>query len=188
MTIQISLTGNLTHDPELRYTPSGTAVATVRLAHTPRRLDQNTQQWVDGETTFLSGQVWREVAEHVAESLQRGDRVIVTGSLQTESWPDRTTGEVRTRQALGIDEIGPSLRFATAKPSKARRGDAAAFAPTGEDPWGFPTPEPTNGSNVSTPGEYHAAADNAEAPATTAHQRAVQAARASAQEYSQNRS
>src|SRR5918912_919437 len=121
MNIQIQLAGNLTHDVELRYTPSGQPVAQVRLAHTPRRQDPQTQQWVDGEPTFLTGAVWGSAAEHAAESLQRGDRVIVIGTLRTETFADRTTGEKRTVQRTTIDEIGPSLRFATAKPQKARR-------------------------------------------------------------------
>src|SRR5918912_3401125 len=137
MNIQIQLAGNLTHDIELRYTASGQAVAQVRLAHTPRRQDPQTQQWVDGEPTFLTGTVWGSTAEHAAESLQRGDRVIVIGTLRTESFADRTNGEKRTVQRATIDEIGPSLRFATAKPQRAARsgGQQPVPAPSDDDAW-----------------------------------------------------
>src|SRR6185369_8442710 len=116
----ITVIGNLTDDPELRFTPSGAAVAKFRLASTPRTLDRDSGQWKDGEPLFLQCSVWRQVAENVAESLQRGARVIVSGRLRQRSYETRE-GEKRTVIELEVDEIGPSLRYATAKVQKMSR-------------------------------------------------------------------
>jgi single-strand DNA-binding protein len=118
----ITVVGNLTDDPELRFTPSGAAVAKFRIASTPRTMDRQSGEWKDGEPLFLACNVWRDAAEHVAESLQRGARVIVQGRLRQRSYETRE-GEKRTVYELEVDEIGPSLRYATAKVTKANRGD-----------------------------------------------------------------
>jgi single-strand DNA-binding protein len=116
----ITVVGNLTDDPELRFTPSGAAVAKFRVASTPRTLDRASGEWKDGEPLFLSCNIWRQAAENVAESLQRGARVIVTGRLRQRSYETRE-GEKRTVMELEVDEIGPSLRYATAKVQKMSR-------------------------------------------------------------------
>jgi single-strand DNA-binding protein len=120
MQTQIQLLANLTHDPELRYSTSGKAYARIRLASTPRVKDTS-GNWVDGATTFYEGRAWNDLAEHATESLRRGDRVIVLGALRTERWTD-ATGEDREALRVDVDEIGPSLRFANAKVTKAQRG------------------------------------------------------------------
>jgi len=141
----ITVVGNLTDDPELRFTPSGAAVAKFRIASTPRTLDRQSGEWKDGEPLFLACNIWRDAAEHVAESLQRGARVIVQGRLRQRSYETRE-GEKRTVYELEVDEIGPSLRYATAKVNRANRsgggtsggsggyGSSGGGAPT-EDPW-----------------------------------------------------
>ena len=116
----VTLVGNLVDDPELRFTPSGAAVANFRIASTPRTYDRQTGEWKDGESLFLSCSVWRQAAENVAESLQRGMRVIVQGRLKSRSYDDRE-GNKRTVFEIDVDEVGPSLRSATAKVTKAMR-------------------------------------------------------------------
>jgi single-strand DNA-binding protein len=116
----ITVVGNLTDDPELRFTPSGAAVAKFRIASTPRTLDRQSNEWKDGEPLFLACNIWRDAAEHVAESLQRGARVIVQGRLRQRSYETRE-GEKRTVYELEVDEIGPSLRYATAKVQRMNR-------------------------------------------------------------------
>ena len=118
----ITVVGNLTADPELRFTPSGAAVANFTVASTPRTFDRQSQEWKDGEALFLRCNVWRQVAENVAESLTRGSRVIVSGRLKQRSF-DTKEGEKRTVIELEVDEIGPSLRYATAKVTRASRGE-----------------------------------------------------------------
>ena len=152
----ITVIGNLTDDPELRFTPSGAAVAKFRVASTPRFLDRQSGEWKDGEPLFLACNIWRDAAEHVAESLQRGTRVIVTGRLRQRSYETRE-GEKRTVIELEVDEIGPSLRYATAKVQKmARSGGGGGFGASGggrpqggngggfDDPWA--TAAPASGS------------------------------------------
>ncbi|MBB5913938.1 single-strand DNA-binding protein [Nocardia transvalensis] len=117
----ITVIGNLTADPELRFTPAGAAVANFTVASTPRTFDRNTNEWKDGEALFLRCNIWREAAENVAESLTRGARVIVSGRLKQRSFETRE-GEKRTVVELEVDEIGPSLRYATAKVNKTSRG------------------------------------------------------------------
>ncbi|MER5857807.1 single-stranded DNA-binding protein [Streptomyces sp. NPDC059688] len=117
----ITVIGNLVDDPELRFTPSGAAVAKFRVASTPRTFDRQTNEWKDGESLFLTCSVWRQAAENVAESLQRGMRVIVQGRLKQRSYEDRE-GVKRTVYELDVDEVGPSLRNATAKVTKTAGG------------------------------------------------------------------
>ncbi|MEV0714663.1 single-stranded DNA-binding protein [Asanoa sp. NPDC050611] len=149
----ITVIGNLTDDPELRFTPSGAAVAKFRVASTPRIMDRQTNEWKDGEPLFLSCTVWRQAAENVAESLQRGSRVIVSGRLKQRSYETRE-GEKRTVIELEVDEIGPSLRYATAKVQKMSRsgGGGGGFGSGGggnqgggggnnfDDPWATAAP------------------------------------------------
>lgn len=158
----ITVIGNLTDDPELRFTPSGAAVANFTVASTPRTLNRQTQQWEDGETLFLRCSIWRQAAENVAESLTRGTRVIVQGRLKARSYETRE-GEKRTVTELEVDEVGPSLTWATAKVNRVSRqggsggggfnaggaggfsggnagGGAAQQAPA-NDPWATPAPQ-----------------------------------------------
>ncbi|QSB05310.1 single-stranded DNA-binding protein [Natronoglycomyces albus] len=142
----ITVIGNLTEDPELRYTPSGAAVAKFRIASTPRTFDRESGQWKDGEPLFLTCSVWRNYAENVAESLSRGMRVIIQGRLKMRSFETRE-GEKRTVYELDVEEVGPALRFATAKIQKssggggggARFGGGAATSQP-EDPWASAAP------------------------------------------------
>jgi single-strand DNA-binding protein len=119
--VVITVVGNLTGDPELRFTPSGAAVASFTVASTPRVLDKATNEWKDGEALFLRCSVWRQYAENVAESLSKGARVIVTGRLKQRSYETRE-GEKRTVIELEVDEVGPALKYATAKVNKVSRG------------------------------------------------------------------
>ena len=119
--IPVTIVGNLTDDPELRFTPSGAAVANFTRRLEPRILDKQTNEWKDGDTTFLRCNVWRQAAENVAESLQRGMRVIVNGRLKQRSYETKE-GEKRTVVELEVDEVGPALRYATAKVTKVSRG------------------------------------------------------------------
>ena len=141
----ITLVGNLTADPELRFTPSGAAVANFTVASTPRTFDRNTNEWRDGDAMFLNCAVWRQAAENVAESLQKGMRVIVQGRLKSRSYETRE-GERRTVFEVDVDEIGPALKYATAKvtrttggggggggrPSGGSQGGGGGY---GDDPW-----------------------------------------------------
>ena len=152
----ITVVGNLTADPELRFTPSGAAVANFTVASTPRIYDRQSGEWKDGDALFLRCNIWREAAENVAESLTRGSRVIAQGRLKQRSYETRE-GEKRTVVELEVDEIGPSLRYATAKVNKASRsggggggfggggggsrgnmggGTGGGGSETKDDPWG----------------------------------------------------
>ena len=130
----ITVIGNLTSDPELRYTQNGVAVANFTIASTPKTLDKSSNEWKDGESLFLSCNVWRQAAENVAESLQRGMRVIVQGRLKQRSYETKE-GEKRTVYEIEVDEVGPSLRSATAKVNKTQRGGGGG---------GFGSPAPDN--------------------------------------------
>ena len=135
----ITVVGNLVDDPELRFTPSGAAVANFRIASTPRTFDKQTNEWKDGDALFLSCSVWRQAAENAAESLQRGMRVIVTGRLKARSYETRE-GEKRTVFEIDVEEVGPSLKMATAKVTKTTRsggqsGGSGGFGGGGDDPW-----------------------------------------------------
>jgi single-strand DNA-binding protein len=124
----ITVVGNLTDDPELRFTPSGAAVANFTVASTPRNFDKNTNEWVDGEAMFLRCSIWRQAAENVAESLQRGMRVVVQGRLKARTYETRE-GEKRTVFEIEVDEIGPSLKFATAKVNRtSRQGGGGGYS------------------------------------------------------------
>ena len=155
----ITVVGNLVDDPELRFTPSGAAVANFRIASTPRIFDKNTNEWKDGEGLFLSCSVWRQAAENVAESLQKGMRVVVQGRLKQRSYETRE-GEKRTVVELEVEEVGPSLKYATAKVTRASRSGGGGYgggAPQGggsgsggsgggssyggDDPWATPAPQ-----------------------------------------------
>ena len=133
---QITITGNLVDDPELRFTPTGQPVARFRVASTPRFRDNATGEWKDGDSLFLTCNVWRQAAEHVAESLTRGMRVIVSGRLRQRSYETKE-GEKRTVYEIEADEVGPSLRNASAKVTKSARATAGAGSGGGraEDPW-----------------------------------------------------
>jgi len=140
----ITVVGNLTADPELRFTPSGAAVASFTIASTPRTFDRATNEWKDGEALFLRCSIWRQAAENVAESLQRGMRVVAQGRLKQRSFETRE-GEKRTVVEMDVDEIGPSLRYATAKVNRGQRGSSSGggFGSSGsesaapaDDPWG----------------------------------------------------
>jgi single-strand DNA-binding protein len=149
----ITVIGNLTSDPELRFTPSGSAVANFTIASTPRTFDRQSNEWKDGETLFLRASVWREAAENVAESLTKGTRVIVSGRLKSRSYETKE-GEKRTVIELEVDEIGPSLRYANAKVNRTQRSNqggqgAGGFGNQGssnqpgqsfpqDDPWATP--------------------------------------------------
>ncbi|WNM24458.1 single-stranded DNA-binding protein [Demequina capsici] len=117
---QITVIGNLTGDPELRFIQSGAAVVNFTVASTPRTFERQTNEWKDGETLFMRCSLWREAAENVAESLTKGMRVIVTGRLVSRSW--EANGEKRTVNEIQVDEVGPSLRYATAKVTRTQRG------------------------------------------------------------------
>jgi single-strand DNA-binding protein len=154
----ITLVGNLVDDPELRFTPSGAAVANFRLASTPRSFDRQANEWKDGDTLFLTANVWRQAAENVAESLQRGMRVIVTGRLKSRSYETRE-GERRTVFEIDVDEVGPSLRSATAKVTKASRGSGGGggfgggnSGGGGDDPWSSPAAGGNSGAGASNGG------------------------------------
>ena len=128
--IPITVVGNLTADPELRFTPSGQAVANFTVASTTRLLDKQTNEWKDGDTVFLRCSVWRQYAENVAESLTKGIRVIVTGRLKVRQYETRDGGK-GTSVECDVDEVGPALRYATAKVNRVSRSDAFA-APQGD--------------------------------------------------------
>ncbi|MEU8267935.1 single-stranded DNA-binding protein [Sphaerisporangium sp. NPDC049002] len=142
----ITIVGNLVDDPELRFTPSGQAVARFRIASTPRFMDKQTNEWKDGESLFLTCNVWRQAAENVAESLQRGMRVIVQGRLRQRSYETKE-GEKRTVYEVEADEVGPSLRNATCKVNKTARqgGGGGGFGGGADDPWASATPAPPGG-------------------------------------------
>ncbi|GGM10850.1 single-stranded DNA-binding protein [Promicromonospora citrea] len=170
----ITVIGNLTGDPELRFTPSGAAVANFTVASTPRTFDRQSNEWKDGETLFMRCSIWREAAENVAESLTKGTRVIVQGRLVQRSYETRE-GEKRTVVELQVDEIGPSLRYATAKVTRAQRsggggfgggggggfngggqGNAGGFSSSGggqsnDDPWATAGPASSGGAFSDDP-------------------------------------
>jgi single-strand DNA-binding protein len=163
----ITVVGNLTSDPELRYTQNGLAVANFTIASTPRNFDRQANEWKDGEALFLRASVWRDFAEHVAGSLAKGSRVIATGRLKQRSYETRE-GEKRTAIELEVDEIGPSLRYATAQVTRASGGGggqggggprgqvSGGGARQNDDPWGAPGTSSGGGTadGWSAPGAY----------------------------------
>jgi single-strand DNA-binding protein len=147
---QITMTGNLVSDPELRFLENGTGLVKFTVASTPRTMDRQSGQWKDGDPLFLACTAWRDLAEHIAESLAKGTRVIVSGRLRLSRW-ETDEGEKRSAYWLEVDEIGPSLRFATAKVSKTTRtkgGDGFVPDQVPDDAWSTatPTPAPTSRS------------------------------------------
>ena len=163
----ITVVGNLVDDPELRFTPSGAAVANFRIASTPRTFDRQANEWKDGEALFLSCAVWRQAAENVAESLQKGMRVVVQGRLKQRSYETRE-GERRTVVELDVEEVGPSLKYATAKVARVQRsgggGGYGSQGGGGDDPWAS---SPAQGSNQ---GSGQGAAQPAAQPAGQGNQ------------------
>ncbi len=174
----ITVVGNLTDDPELRFTPSGAAVANFTVASTPRNFDKNSNEWVDGEAMFLRCSIWRQAAENVAESLQRGMRVVVHGRLKARSYETRE-GEKRTVFEIDVEEIGPSLKFATAKVNRTSRqgggggysggGAAQGGGQTGQpaaanDPWATPAPAAGGGSAPAAADPWGAPGVSADEP------------------------
>jgi single-strand DNA-binding protein len=156
----LTIVGNLTADPELRFTPSGAAVANFTIASTPRRYDSQTSQWVDGDPLFLRCTIWRQAAENVAESFQRGDRVIAQGRLEQRSFETKE-GEKRTLLELQVDEIGPSVKWRPATVQRAQRsGDSwgenkapgRAGGAASDDPWAS-TPASSGGGGAWSPDE-----------------------------------
>ena len=157
----ITVVGNLTADPELRYTQNGLAVANFTIASTPRTFDRQANEWKDGEALFLRASVWREFAEHVSQSLQKGSRVIAQGRLKQRSF-ETQQGEKRTVIELEVDEIGPSLRYATAQVTRTTGGGAGRSSGGGNqggggfgqpqqvanEPWGQPQSQPQQGGDV----------------------------------------
>src|SRR3954471_21614445 len=140
---QITVIGNLTGDPELRFLPNGTAMVKFPIASTPRTLDRESGQWKDGDPLFLTCTAWRDLAEHIAESLAKGTRVILSGRLRLSRWEDKETGEKRSSYGLDVDEVGPSLKFAQAKVarmSRAKAGDGFTPATAPDDAWSIATP------------------------------------------------
>lgn len=134
----ITVVGNLTDDPELKFLPSGVGLAKFRLASTPRVKDKDSGEWKDGEPLFLSCTAFRQMAENIAESLQRGARVVVQGRLKQRSY--EKDGEKRTVYELDVEEVGPSLRYATAQVKKLGRASQGQAPTRGDDPWGSPAP------------------------------------------------
>jgi len=150
----ITIVGNLTADPELRFTQAGQAVANITIAATPRVLDRASGEWRDGEPLFLRASCWREMAEHVASSLTKGSRVIAQGRLKQRSYETRE-GEKRTTYEMEIDEIGPSLRYATAAITRTSGGGRDGGRPQVDEPWGAAPAAPASGGDVwNAPGAY----------------------------------
>lgn len=156
----ITVIGNLTADPELRFTPSGAAVANFTVASTPRTFDRQTNEWKDGEALFLRCNIWRDAAENVTESLTKGSRVIVQGRLKQRSYETKE-GERRTVVELEVDEIGPSLRYATAQVTRAASGGGGqGRQQVAEEPWATPSASSSAGTGNaggeawSAPGAY----------------------------------
>jgi single-strand DNA-binding protein len=158
----ITVVGNLTSDPELRYTQNGLAVANFTIASTPRSFDRAANDWKDGEALFLRASVWREFAEHVAGSLTKGSRVVATGRLKQRSYETKE-GEKRTSIELEIDEIGPSLRYATAQVTRAASsrdgatGGGQSRGQVADEPWAAAAPAASGGGNDvwNTPGSFN---------------------------------
>ena len=157
----ITVVGNLTADPELRYKQGGLAVANFTIASTPRTFDRASNEWKDGEALFLRASCWREFAEHVASSLTKGTRVVAQGRLRQRSYETKE-GEKRTSMELEIDEIGPSLRYATTQITRAPRDSSAprgvqqnnGGGQSNEEPWAASAPAASSGDVWNTPGNY----------------------------------
>ena len=159
----ITVVGNLTADPELRYTQNGLAVANFTIASTPRSFDKASNDWKDGDPLFLRASVWREFAEHVAGSLSKGARVIATGRLKQRNYETKE-GEKRTSFEIEVDEIGPSLRYATAQVTRTtggasrggQSGQSGQVGQGGEEPWGSASAADSSSGDVwNTPGNFN---------------------------------
>lgn len=160
----ITIIGNVVADPELKFTPSGAAVASFTVASTPRSFDKTSNEWRDGESLFMRCSVWREAAENAAETLTKGMRVVVTGRLTSRSWEDKESGQRRSVMELQVDEVGPSLRYASAKVTKSQRGQGGAQASSGgwqaqapatapaRDPWSSGAAQPAQAGGWGAPG------------------------------------
>lgn len=148
----ITLVGNLTGDPELKFTQSGAAVANFTVASTPRTFDRQTNEWKDGEALFVRCDAWRQLAENVASSLQKGQRVIVTGALKVRNY-ERQDGSKGTSVEMTVDEIGPSLRFATASVTRTARDGGSGGGGGAANPWGggAPAQQPAASGGWDTP-------------------------------------
>jgi len=139
----ITMVGNLTADPELRFLPNGTAMVKFTIASTPRTFDRQSGEWKDGDPLFMACTAFKDLAEHIAESLTKGTRVIVSGRLRLSRWEDKETGEKRSMYGLDVDEIGPSLRFAQAKVTRINRnkgGDGFTPDTAPDDAWASAAP------------------------------------------------
>jgi single-strand DNA-binding protein len=147
----LTVIGNITSDPELRYSQGGDAVANFTIASTPRTFDRASNDWKDGDALFLRCSVWREFAEHVAGSLTKGTRVVATGQLVQRSFEDKKTGEKRTSIELRVDEIGPSLKYATAQVTRAASTSGNSRGSTGSPAPQQSSPEPWAQSSAPTP-------------------------------------
>jgi single-strand DNA-binding protein len=160
--VTVTIVGNLADDPELRYTQGGVAVVSVRVGSTPRQLNRQTNAWEDGETVWVRCTAWREVAENVAQTLTKGTRVIVTGRLKAPSAYQTAQGEARASLELEIEEIGPSLRYATASVSRKPREVGGAGAGAASSPWDSPAAAPAAAANDAwaNPGTSSAGADD----------------------------
>jgi single-strand DNA-binding protein len=147
---QVTIIGNLTDNPELRYTPKGVAVLKFTVASTPREFDRKSGQYKDGDPLFLSCTAWRDMAEHAVESLNKGTRVVVVGRLRLSRW-ETPEGDKRSAYGLDVDEVGPSLRFATAKVARMSRSKADGFTPdeVPDDPWSSASATRPEASNVT---------------------------------------
>ena len=155
--VNVTIVGNLADDPELRYTQGGIAVVSVRVGSTPRTLNRETNTWVDGETTWVRCTAWRDAAENIAKSLTKGSRVVVTGRLKPPSAYQTAQGEARASIEIEIDEIGPSLRYATAEVTRRAREGGATASLGGSDPWAdapasSPKSTPSNSDAWANPG------------------------------------
>jgi single-strand DNA-binding protein len=147
----ITVVGNLTDDPELKFTPSGAPVANFTVASTPRTFDKQTNEWKDGDALFLRCAAWRQLAENVAESLTKGQRVIVTGALRVRQY-ERQDGSKGTSVEMNVDEVGPSLKFATAKTTKATRSNSSGGGFGGGSPANNPWDQPAAGAGQPAAG------------------------------------
>lgn len=159
----ITLVGNLTADPELRFTPSGAPVANFTVASTPRTFDRNSNEWKDGDAMFLNCAVWRQAAENVAESLTKGMRVIVQGRLRSRSYETRE-GEKRTVFEVDVEEIGPALKYATAKVTRSSGGGGGSYSGGGSSGGGSSWGQSSGGSHSSGGADPWASAQSEEPP------------------------
>jgi single-strand DNA-binding protein len=151
---RITVVGNLGEDPELRFTPSGAAVATFSVAVTPRRLDKTKGEWIDGDATWYRINCWRSLAENVAESLTKGSRVIVVGTLAARSWKNETKGTEGVSWEITAEAIGPDLQWQTAKPVKSSKSRPDRDVPPPDDPWSGSAPAAGSAAQSAAAGSW----------------------------------